>query len=776
MNYDVFYEAFYYASRPQGGADITSVTPGFPKNMQAQLVNFMCSVQSAGEHCEERLLYCAPLQRFCKIFISRDVTRPRDFFYHTVLVDEKQFAAANINENDAAINLFTSLLVAKSRERGLQKPEILPTEKATLQYVHTQHIGKTLTADPAHLAKIVSLAFRPFFTRKPSFFRFAGTAVDNCVHPLTAEAGAFVLLLLPDLFLPSVRMRFAADPATADSAFDCNYCFISAACPADYDFTAPTAVTEEEDPLGIFTAMGMYIVQNGMDAYRANILPVVQTWALVCGQRNQVSADLLYLMLRSVKNLQLPERQLTQALPQDLFSTMDAAWFEMSAPALIRNLQFITRPAVASSMEANPLFNCPVSRLSEKAVQSFFLLYAAACSSCDYATKVRKLTALYNRFAADKKGLQLIATIKAGMNLTLYLPSKPTPANVFEGVLSLQRYSPDYAAQVAVAAVEGYKKEKDANWMGCLNSMFEAPETKEAVTEVMEEHCEELLMQVPDCNTLAWLCSVCKKRICQEVGLCDRIIAVLKEKKITYDEMVFCVKTAGLPETVIPKWPTVEPLGEQYNTFAKLAEISFPVSATEAAKKRIAVLDRLCELLEGDCTWQDFSVHVPEILRITKFKPTMPVQPKIEKLMFRQLAVLATDVLGEQGGRIAYAELLISLRKEFCLCLYPFTGAAAGVFDENKGKMSNVKKTLLRFLPLVPLCLVSLLAVWILFVVIPVSMPTNILTTAIPAVFASIGGILILLQVLLLRRNVTADYILPAAVVMLVTALLRLCC
>ena len=80
MNYDVFYEAFYYASRPQGGADITSATAGLPKNLRAQLINFMCTVQATGDHREERLLYCPPLQRFCKVFISRDVTRPRDFF------------------------------------------------------------------------------------------------------------------------------------------------------------------------------------------------------------------------------------------------------------------------------------------------------------------------------------------------------------------------------------------------------------------------------------------------------------------------------------------------------------------------------------------------------------------------------------------------------------------------------------------------------------------------------------------------------------------------
>ena len=204
--------------------------------------------------------------------------------------------------------------------------------------------------------------------------------------------------------------------------------------------------------------------------------------------------------------------------------------------------------------------------------------------------------------------------------------------------------------------------------------------------------------------------------------------------------------------------------------------MSVPVSATDAASVRVAILLRLCELLEKDCAWQDFYAYLPVILRLAKFKPTNPLQPKIEKLISRQLAVLATDILSLQDGQREYVAFLVGLRKEFCLCLYPTTGAAAGKFDEENATLTAFKKTVLRLLPLLPLCLVTVLTVLLLFVLLPVFPATAAVQTVLPAVFAIAAVIMILVQMLLLRRYKTADYILPAAVVMLSMALIRLFC
>ena len=777
MQFDVFYDAFYYASRPQGGADITSVTAGLPDALRAQLVNFMCSVKVNSEHREERLLFCPPLKRFCKIFICRDITRPRDFFFHTVFVNDQAFSALPTERNERFLSQFAVLLAAQSDQAGQQKPERLPVERQQYQTVDPLQIGKTVGNDPLRLAKFISVAFRPLLSGGAAVrFRLPDAPVDRPMHSTAADAAVFVLSLMPEAFLPAARMRFSADAQTAENNFDCNYNFLSTATPADYDFTAPATITEAEDPLGLFTALGKYISANGIVAYRDKILPVIQAWALACKTKKRISAELLYLMLRAKKELQLPVRQVSESVPAEYFSAMDAAWFDAGAPCLLSTMLSMSSEPVVSALEANALFNRPASQLPADGMDGFFLMYAAANAKNNYAVKERRLSALYNRYAGDERGHQLLHNVKKGMNLTLQLPSRPTPENVFEGVRSLERSTPAYAEQVAVAAVDGYVKSKNAMWIRCLHSMWENPATNDAVTAVLESRCEELLSCAQDRETIILLCLMCKNRPTADLDFRGRLIGILQNKKISYEELVHCVSVMGLREADLPKLPKPEPLGKQVDTLEKLANVSVPVSATDAASVRVAILLRLCELLEKDCAWQDFYAYLPVILRLAKFKPTNPLQPKIEKLISRQLAVLATDILSLQDGQREYVAFLVGLRKEFCLCLYPTTGAAAGKFDEENATLTAFKKTVLRLLPLLPLCLVTVLTVLLLFVLLPVVPATAAVQTVLPAVFAIAAVIMILVQMLLLRRYKTADYILPAAVVMLSMALIRLFC
>ena len=249
---------------------------------------------------------------------------------------------------------------------------------------------------------------------------------------------------------------------------------------------------------------------------------------------------------------------------------------------------------------------------------------------------------------------------------------------------------------------------------------------------------------------------------------------ILLNKKISYEELLLCLRAMDVQECELPAAPDAKKLGESVNSLQALAAVNVPKKGDEAVAVQAGMLDRLCVLLEGDCTWADFRKYIPEILEKAAFRPTMPVQPKLEKLMLRQLAVLATDVLTVQGGQSAYAELLVQLRKDFCLCLYPVSGAAAGKFDKKKKKQNAFGKFLLRLLPFVCLTAVVMFCTFVLFVLLPMLPVYSPIRVIVPAIFCAAGLLLALVQTLILRRNSTAEYILPAAVTMIATGLLHL--
>ena len=364
--------------------------------------------------------------------------------------------------------------------------------------------------------------------------------------------------------------------------------------------------------------------------------------------------------------------------------------------------------------------------------------------------------------------------MKKAMDLTLALPTKPTPSNLFEGMHALERTNPAYIELAAQVAVDGFIKTKDEEWLSCVHSLYEIKQVSAMVEKVTMENCEPLFAAADTRKVLAWLCVLCRPRLEQDAGLRERVISMLLHKKISYDELVFCVKTMGFDASILPALPAFTPLPASCNTLAALADVAIPMGAAQAEGVRVSIIDRLCTVLENDCTWQDFYNYIPEILKKAKYRPTTSLHPTLELRLCRQLVVLATDVLGVSDGQMAYVELLTGLRRDYCLRLYPSTGAAAGVFDEKKQFSSSFKKLILRTLPLLPLCLAVAISVMLFFMLLPALPADSVMQTAVPGALAGVSALMILLQILVLRRNSTANYILPPAVTVLVLALMQL--
>ena len=94
-------DSFYYNSPQQAGLQVTAMTPSIPPTLRVPLENFMCTIACGGDSKDERMVYCAPLGSFCKVFISRDVQYARDYFYHAVTVGEKSFLKEFGNDEEA---------------------------------------------------------------------------------------------------------------------------------------------------------------------------------------------------------------------------------------------------------------------------------------------------------------------------------------------------------------------------------------------------------------------------------------------------------------------------------------------------------------------------------------------------------------------------------------------------------------------------------------------------------------------------------------------------
>ncbi|MBE6812150.1 MAG: hypothetical protein E7523_04635 [Ruminococcaceae bacterium] len=776
-NYQVHIDSFYYNSPNQAGLQITAMSPSIPASLRVPLENFMCTIACGGNQLDERLVFCPPLGGFCKIFISRDALYARDYFYHTATIAEKTFNNEFTHSQDKFVNRLRALLLTTSTADSRNREKDLPRATAVFPVCDADAVSAMYKQDRTQLSRLVYLAFKPVLSlgKFSSVFRFPAEAQAGAMNSLSAHTALFVLSVLPEEMHNKVRMRFTADPETLQTTYDCNYLFACGNTNAHFDAENSAPLREEEDPLGIFTALGTYIAVYGLAAYRNNILPLVQKWTVACVQGGHFSLDFLYLLLRGVQELKLPAKQVDLHVTGQFFGKMDEQWFSQCAVFLLPSLRNLpdTKQARAA-MEDNALFNRTVTDLPADGNDPFFLLYAGLCSGASYDEKAAVLQTLFARYGEAKNGYALLLNMKSVMALTLKVPEDATPGNIFEGVRALERTNPDYAKYAADAAADGYVDTQDEEWINCLHTLHSDPATAQAVSEVLDIRNEDLLAAAQDRKTIGWVCSVCKQRAAADPVFRQTVISALAEKMISYEELLHCLRAMGASEQDLPEPPKAKKLSESVDSLQTLAEVKLPKKGEDISAVQAGILERLCLLLENDCTWADFRKYIPEILANAKFRPTMRIQPKIEKLLLRQLSVLATDILTVQGGQSAYVELLVQLRRDFCLCLYPVSGAAAGKFDEKKGKANAFGNALRSLLPHVILFLTLFVVVTILFILVPVLPADSVLQLIVPAIFCGLGVLLILVQTLIVRRHTTAEFLLPCAVVMLAAGLLQL--
>ncbi len=775
--YSTRFDAFHYNSPNQTGLRITDMSPAFPEGMRAPLQQFMCSVNFGGELLDERLVYCPPLNGFCKIFISRDALYARDYFYHGVTVGEKSFNNEFNYPQDPFVNRMRALLQLPAPTGENAQTAQVQNTTLTLAVIETDYVSGLYKQSRAHLSRLVYLAFRPVLSlgKFAATFRFPAGLIMGAERELASNAALFVLCVLPEEMHSSVRMRFTDDPATIRAFYDCNYLFSLGNTEANFDYERPAPLRDDEDPLGIFTALGGYIADFGLAAYRANILPLISKWTFACKQGGHYSFDFLYLLLRGVPQLQLPDRQVDLNVTAQFFSNMDADWFSHCAGYLLQSLRSIPNlQKVRAAAESNPLFSRTADELSADGKDPFFLVYAGLCSGGSYDENAAVVQSLFDRWSESENGRALLVNMKSVMGLTLKIPADATPMNIFEGVRTLERKNPVYAKYAADTAVDGYVASLEAEWIDCLHTLHTDPATAQAVSEVLDIRSEDLLAAAQDRKTIGWVCGVCKTRAAANPVFRQTVISALLAKRISYEELLQCLRAMGASDQDLPEQPKSRRLPDSVNSLQALAEVKPPKKSEELPAAQAGILERLCLLLEEDCTWEDFKKYIPVILANAKFRPTLRIQPKIEKLLLRQLAVLATDILVMQGGQDAYAGLLVQLREEFCLCLYPVSGAAAGKFDKKKLNTAKFKKFLHGLLPYVCLFLTVFFVVSVLFVILPILPGESSLQQIVPAVFGLLGLLLLIVQTLIVRRLSTADYLLPCAVVMLAAGLLAL--
>lgn len=776
--YTIEYNGFYYASVARGGQQITSMSVADDANLRTALRNFACQLDFSGYNREERFVYCPPLRSMCKIFICRDVTNVRNFFYHITLADVRGLRSICRDEILFDTNALIAQLGAVSDADGSSQPAVLPRECKDFTLMDTDALPVVLSHRPELLAKLAFFAVLPFIPggrpvllstpsdgRNPAEF-----SADGRMNALAA----LLLSLLPKAVYPALQLRFSSDLQTAQQHFNCTHVFIADAPKSDFDLTDVTPLSAQEDVYGIYTAIGNYIIQKGLSQYRRNILPHLESWLQICRERRTCSYALLYLMLKGVQGLSLPQADLSARELYAFLETESEAWFDACAPSLVISLANERQAAgVLASLQKNSLYNR--EKLPENKKDGFLTLFAACCSVLSQEKKQSLFTALYDRYAASENGMRHLAYIKQEMRLTLSLPADPAPQNLFEGMHALEKKNTVYVTAAARHAVSAYIRDGNDEWMGCIHTLYGDPDTAAVAAACLAEKCEALFAAAEDRKTLAWLCAACASSLAEEPQRRSNVVGILFEKRrIAYDELLHCAHILGLREDALPQLPDLAPLDEKYNSLARLADVRMPTDPTSEEQMRLRVLQRLCKLLEQDCTWEDFAAFVPEILDKIRYRPTTPLHPKLEMLLCRQLVVLAPDVLGLNDGQIAYVSLLARLRRDHCLRLYPTTGAASGDFEEKSGLVSSLKKLLLRTLPLLPLCLCVTVTVLCLYVLLPMLGETSSLHTVLPAVFAGIGAVLLIVQAAILRKNATGEYILPSAVTMLLLSLLRL--
>ena len=325
--YTCLFDEFYYAAPLQGGLQIASMSASLPDTLRVALREFMCTVDFNGDEREERILFCPPLRGFVKLFISRDVQRERNFFYHGISVN----AAALRKQLPADENLFVNgvcaLSATASRADSRNMPAVLPVRESSQVAVTANSLVGPANNDPTVLARWLYLAFVPFLNGGRAVrFGFAQNEKE-----LAAMTAIFVLSALPQALYPFVSMRFSADAGSFGTTYKNKYCFFLGAQNTDCDFSSPRALTEREDTLGIFTALGAYIAARGMSAYRVHILPVLQAWVLACRAQQAFSQELLYALLKSVPGIHLPERAIDAHCVEQYLSKGDADWFAAAA-------------------------------------------------------------------------------------------------------------------------------------------------------------------------------------------------------------------------------------------------------------------------------------------------------------------------------------------------------------------------------------------------------------------------------------------------------------
>ncbi len=769
------FEQFYYGSLPGVGQQIIGGSVA-DERLSAALRDFISRISFSGYCNEERFLFCPVLGRFTKIFIRRD---GRGQFFHMTVPDAGCVLKENADVQQKADHLM-AVLTLRSDADVIHEMRVLPKLENNRMSLPADSLCDLLARDPLAVASLLQCTFLPFMN--------GGTPVVLSAPYGGASANGFtasdemlalaslMLLLLPESLQKQVRLRFSAESETYAKSFDCSHLLLANAPDAAFDLLQRTPKTAVAP---VFEKLGAYIVRNGLSAYRKKVCPVMENWVRGCSGERQLRLLLLELLLAESEILQ-PVKNADLSAFSFYYTNADAEWFDLCGTAIGAAL---VDEQQAKSLRDRLLANC--NALAERNIDAydgkeqdgFLALLAASYSFADAQEKTSFLQILSEKLGEGAQSFSLLADMKAKMRFTFSLPEKPTPTSFYEGLRVLETDNPAYAQAVVNRALDAYFEDADANWLGCINKLYKAPATAQAVLACLLARAETLLEKTTDKTALAWFCGACAVGLKEDKARQRAVLEILMKKHIAYDDLLVCVKALQLREEDLPVSDAVPPLSDKYDSLQSLTTLRLPNEETKAQRVRESALQRLTEVLAADCTWEDIRTCVPEILKNISYMPSTPLHLRLETVLCRQLVVLVPDVLVSEKEHREFAGFLVRMRKDFCLRLYPTTNAADCSLN-NRSASKNVLSAVLKVLPWLMQTLVTVLCAVLLFVqpaALTADMQPTALQTAMPWLFAGLGAVFVVLH-LVLRKKKLAGVLLAPGLTMLAAAIVSLVC
>lgn len=769
------FDQFYYGSLPGVGQQILagSITDD---RLFAALRDFVCRISFSGYRDEERFVYCPVLGSFCKVFIRRD---GRGRFFHLIVPER-----ASLPNADAGVQQKTDHLIAamtlQSDAAVVHEKGVLPKLENTRASVATDSLCDLLAKDPLALASLLQCAFTPFLS--------GGAPVRLSVPCNPTEDTGFtapdemlilatlLLLLLPEGLQKQARLRFSAEGETYAKSYDSSHLLLANAPDAAFDLLRPKA---NRRLLPVFEKLGAYIAQKGLTAYRRTVCPVLESWVFCCSGEKELRLPLLELMLAEKGIL----AEASQADAQDFsfyYTAADADWFDTCGNAVAKALQTAEQAqAVRGQLlqNRNGLAERTIEDYKGKTQDGFLALLAASYSFADVREKTEFLQILSDKLGEGEQSHALLCDMKKKMQFTFALPEVLTPTSFYEGLRSLEADNPAYARAVTNCALDAYFEDGDSDWLGCINKLYKRPSTAQAVLGCLLARFETLLEKTTDKTALAWFCGACAAGLREDRARTMAGVEILMGKHIAYDDLLVCVRALQLREEDLPSTGPVQPLAEKYDSLQKLSQLHLPGDPEKARQLRESALQRLAELLNADCTWEEIVGYVPAVLDAVGYLPATPMHLRLETLLCRQLLVLAPDVLTGEKEHREYARFLVKMRNDYCLRLYPTTNAADCSLHK-KSVSRSLLGVAVKLLPVLLQCAVTAASVLVLFVMPRGATADTVLPawlSAMPYVFAAAGALLTVLH-FVLRKKKAGGLLLAPGLTMLTAAIVSLVC